>query len=394
MSLKTRHSYQAKLLLAAFHQGLMANSNRNLHKRVTLYEARAAAEILRRRGFEAAPEFRHLVDRLFGDLPVNVSKINHKSKARIAQKAIKDYDGIVDLVGNTIRVKITCNTTEEVRQVQQILWRQQEMAIARHGRPRRNSSNPAEPIITRIKDNFAEPKRHGYRAMNAKIRMPNGVIAEIQVVHSAIEAANAQTHGSYKQLTALERSVGKRPYTEAEAERRTRLINRLARIYDRISTRHGLDDLMTSVARQQMVERRRNFRAGSKREPAALLNSQEKNVLPSGPLAMEPGRKLTRLQASARLMSNETHLDSLSVKIDWLLDLKDQLTADGSKASPDKASLLADEINALAKQWHKLPETARSQMIEGGIAPISGSVREHNRKVPSAMPAGWKHRQP
>ena len=94
-------------------------------------------------------------------------------------------------------------------------------------------------------------------------------------------------------------------------------------------------------------------------------------------------------------MSNETHLDSLSVKIDWLLDLKDQLTADGSKASPDKASLLANEINALAKQWHTLPERARNQMIEGGIAPTSGSVREHNRKVPSAaMPAGWKHRQP
>ncbi|MAX97203.1 MAG: hypothetical protein CL559_15370 [Alphaproteobacteria bacterium] len=359
----------------------MANSNRNLHKRVTLYEARAAAEVLRRRGFEAAPEFRKLVDRLFGDLPVDVSKINHKSKTRIAQKAIKDHDGIVDLVGDAIRVKITCQTTEEVQQVQQILWRQQELAIACYGRPRQDTSKPAEPVITRIKDNFAEPKRHGYRAMNAKIRMPNGVIAEIQVVHSAIEAANAQTHGTYKQLTTLERSVGKRAYTEAEAERRTRLINRLARIYDRISIRSGLDSLMTSVARQQMEERRQNFRAGGKRGPAALLNRQAENILPSGPLAMEPGRKLTRLQASARLMSNESHLDSLSVKIDWLLDLKDQLQTAGPKASPESASQLAEAINELAQKWHQLPEPARTKMIDGGIAPVGG--KSHTRMISS-----------
>ncbi|MEO0394331.1 MAG: hypothetical protein AAF213_14015, partial [Pseudomonadota bacterium] len=299
----------------------MTYQPRNLHKRAAHSgELAARAHQQRQLAIGSGPALSRYTHRLFARFGVEITDVNIKGKRRLSEKAAKDYGGIVDMVGDTVRLKVICDTADQVAKVQHQLWRQKEMQISRHGRGHETNTMPSEPTILGLKDNFADPKIHGYRALNAKIRMPNGVIAEVQVVHRGMEAMSKRTHGGYQQLSDLLREVGGDDFTPEQARQYQKLVTRLNKAYGAVAAEHGLDRLMTMTARAEMMERRHWLKRLVARadvqhaEEVGIAVSEETQTLASLPL----GKERPRLRSDGKTSSQKT----LDARIDWAVSTR------------------------------------------------------------------------
>lgn len=346
----------------------------NQHKRASGARLNELASGRRQQAIEAAPLLAGFADQLFSRFGVEIGEVNIKSVSRISAKAAKDYGGVVDKVGDTVRLKVTCDSAEQIKLVRQAIWRQKELLVSRAGRDIETHEYPPEPVLTTMKDNFAEPKEHGYRALNAKFRMPNGVSAEIQVVHREMEAANNRTHGTYKQLSELVREVGDGAFSAEQARRYQGLVTRISRIYDDIAERHNLDSLTTMVARSLATDRRQRLKMAVAVAEAgdSSVRIRQDHLSFDRPELAQPGWP-----------GNSLSGHNLDRHIDRLIETRMELLDAGPAASPVRAALFSSEVNDLARNWDQLPEAARHRLTEAGLAPIGNrAVRDAGGAVP------------
>ena len=231
------------------------------------------AAAMRQKAIESLDSFQQFADALFKpETPRNHSRHPQniapqspeievgaacvKRKQRIIDKAEGDYGGNIDQVGDTIRLKVTCHSVKALKIARAKLCRQQDLAYARGITPERIGASDT-PMVEKIGDYFADPKNHGYRAINVKVLLPNGLRGEIQIVHSAMEMANDYTHKPYEAMERLSRKVNENggTFTKDQAEQYGRLANQISSTYDNIAAEHGLDSLLSPKGRDKLAKR-------------------------------------------------------------------------------------------------------------------------------------------
>lgn len=367
----------------------MSRRPTNLHKRATdeAHQGALAFE-QRQRAIAAGPDLATYADKMFGRFGVEITPVNIKTNRRLSHKAAKDYGGRFDMVGDTVRLKVICDTAEQVSKVQQQLWRQREMSISRLGRRAEQQEFPAEPVIIGIKDYFAEPKPHGYRALNTKIQMPNGVTAEIQAVHRGMEAMSTRTHGTYKQLSELLREVGDQDFTPQQARRYENLVTRLSTAYEDLAASNGLNKLVNDASKAAISERKqwlkRLVAVADVRyaDQMGFQVSEETRTLAEIATAVDPGQP--RLRNSHRPSPTQR---ALSNRIELAIASQQRWIDDPKSVSKDERDMVVREVSDLAKHWDDMSPALHDRMIEGGIAPAGVARLRRQTKMGDDGPA-------
>ncbi|MEM6901720.1 MAG: hypothetical protein AAF556_00595 [Pseudomonadota bacterium] len=297
--------------------------------------------------------------RLFSGLDVEISPVNLKTRRGLSTKAQKEYGKVMSSVGDAVRLKVTCDDWRDIDQARHRLWRKRELVVARYGKHADSMEYPSEPLLRKISDAFAEPMEHGYRAINTKLRMPNGVIAEIQVVHRAMEKQNQRTHGAYDQLKELLQEVGNKPFTSQQADRYTSLVGRLTRMYDPVAAANGLNRLLSMDAAKKIAQRQDRMQ---RIKLAAQVLQDPSSSQADKDIAQHVARP-----------SNRHGSSPLDRQIDSLLALRDKVDREGYRARPQEVLAVAQGINRFAKQWDRLPDTIKERLVETGLA-LNGGV--------------------
>jgi ppGpp synthetase/RelA/SpoT-type nucleotidyltranferase len=370
-------SQQLVHLYAMGHPTSMSGQATNTKKRAEGYRLSSLVKRQLRLAHSVQDEFEDYTHKVLGGLGVEIGAVNIKTAGRTSQKATKDYGGIVDRVGDVIRLKVTCDTADQIKKVRMALWRQQDLAVARHGRKIDTPEGAPEPVITKINDYFADPKEHGYRCLNVKLRMPNGLQAEIQVVHRGMEAISKQTHGAYKQLSELLREVGDQPFSAKQAKQYQRLVTRLATSYDHVAAEPGLDELTTMTARSNATERRQRLK-----ELVALAEAGETVTPNSRPNPGVSGLSLSSADRASRF----TPVD-LENRIDMLIQVHHDLMAAGQSANNETSTVYAQEIVWLSRNWRDLPEKLQDRLVEEGLGAAGLRHSVQNREPAPQQPA-------
>lgn len=201
--------------------------------------------------------FQTYAHHLFDATGADVGQACIKAKNKIVAKATGEYGGDINSVGDVLRMKVTCDSVEQLEQIRAVLWRQQEIAASDQQQP--NPSKPSTPQIDSVHDYFAEPINHGYRAINVKVKMPDGLKAEIQITHRALEDAYDYTHKPYDAMRRLTHQVDTEQggiFNDDQARRYGKLVTTIAQTYDSVSEEHGLDRLLSPKGQEKVAKRK------------------------------------------------------------------------------------------------------------------------------------------
>jgi hypothetical protein len=109
-----------------------------------------------------------------------------KGEQRAKEKVEGEYDGDWNQLGDVVRGTIAVNSPEEIH-----------AAIA-------EVKAAGLQLAQQPKDRFAKPTKEGYRDLMTIVRLPNGMLAELQFHLKAITAAKAKGHKFYEQNRTLE----------------------------------------------------------------------------------------------------------------------------------------------------------------------------------------------
>jgi hypothetical protein len=114
-----------------------------------------------------------------------------KTESRAIDK-LPDYDGDASQISDLVRGRIVADNPEQLALIKQELTK-----MTADGRL----------SVVKSKDSFIKPSESGYRDMNYKIRLPNGHVAEIQVVDRQMLAAAKLTHDPYEEAQTIKRNA-------------------------------------------------------------------------------------------------------------------------------------------------------------------------------------------
>ena len=117
----------------------------------------------------------------------------NKSQKRATAKVESDYDGDWTKLKDMVRATIAVEKVGDVRKVVDELER------------------AGVKLAARPKDNISNVKPEGYRDLNMLVRLPNGMLAELQVNVKAMVEAKTAAHGDYEACQVLERRNGGGP---------------------------------------------------------------------------------------------------------------------------------------------------------------------------------------
>jgi hypothetical protein len=109
-----------------------------------------------------------------------------KGRERAAEKVMSDYHGDWSRLMDVARCTIAVDTLPELKNVVQKL-KDSGMKLA------------GEP-----KDKFSRPTDAGYRDLNLRVQLPNGIISEVQVHLKGMLVAKAAGHKMYEVMRTLE----------------------------------------------------------------------------------------------------------------------------------------------------------------------------------------------
>lgn len=157
-----------------------------------------------------------------------------KKPERAQAKIDSDYEGKLENIADLVRGRLIVKTPEQVELLRSELQ-------ARH----------QEMSIETFKDNFAEPLSTHFRAINMKIRMPNGHLAEFRIDQRDIVAAGENTHKQYEEIQSIDRrtKLENRPMTDSERLRRIELRSQLRETFDQAAIKGDLDGLLNEKGR-------------------------------------------------------------------------------------------------------------------------------------------------
>jgi hypothetical protein len=275
-----------------------------------------------------------------------------------------------------LRLKIECDSIEQIQLIQdalsdhqkerkkqqEIYWRQCELAVSR-GVERPIPPTPTEPTIKKVGDYFRKPKPHGYRAINLKLLTTSGLVAEIQIVHKAVEAAYDATHPLYKMMDKLASQVAEQSggvFSNDQARQYAMLVNNIAGTYDRIAEQHGLDDLLDSNGKEQVAERRAWMASlGSKLlPPDAVLPPWQRTKNPS-PRNQQLSEQLTQLGFEVIINGDNTTQETATMFAQATVDARKQFTSFPDEEQNAIRSLLTGKCRTALPEVKASPSLAR-----------------------------------
>lgn len=108
-----------------------------------------------------------------------------KSIERSAEKVVNDYDGDISRLGDIVRGSVVVKTADQARAVL--------------------STFQQNATITHLKNRLDQPLESGYRDVNFRVKLSNGMSGEVQIhVSQVLKAKNTIGHRLYERLrTAL-----------------------------------------------------------------------------------------------------------------------------------------------------------------------------------------------
>lgn len=173
---------------------------------------------------------------LFENVELQIADI--KSPKRALEKIVGDYEGDASKIGDLVRGRIVADTPEQIQTIREY--------IAEHS---------DEIGIKEMKDRFAKPSETGFRDINAKIGLTNGVSAEFRVEHRAVMEAAEHTHKPYERAQQIERQIkleGRSMTAEEEIERK-KIRDDVRDIHGEPARAAGLDALLNEEGRAKMA---------------------------------------------------------------------------------------------------------------------------------------------
>ncbi len=139
-----------------------------------------------------------------------------KGLQRAVEKAVNKDTGNATSLRDPVRASIAVDTYEELSTAVVALQKSLE---AKGG------------TIIESENKFANPTSAGYRDLSLNVKMPNGVIGEVQLhLKPILDVKNGVGHKIYEEFRKL--AEKKTPLTEAEAAKVTSLMEESRRIYD------------------------------------------------------------------------------------------------------------------------------------------------------------------
>lgn len=201
-----------------------------------------------RKAIPAVDEYREHMQGVFDDLKQSNPTLfdsaelqigDIKSPKRALEKIVGDYNGDASKIGDLVRGRIVADTPEQIQTIREY--------IAEH-------SN--EIGIEKMKDRFAKPSDTGFRDINAKIGLSDGVSAEFRVEHRDVMEAADHTHKPYERVQEIERKadIEGRPMTADERLERQQILDDVRDIHGEPARTAGLDELLNEEGRARMAQ--------------------------------------------------------------------------------------------------------------------------------------------
>lgn len=113
-----------------------------------------------------------------------------KSPDRAKQKVEADYGGDWSQLRDLVRATITVSTVDDVRAAVEAV------------------QGAGLDLAQKPKDRFTKPKKEGYRDLLTVVRLPGGMLAELQFHLKPITVAKAAAHKDYEAVRSLEAKYG------------------------------------------------------------------------------------------------------------------------------------------------------------------------------------------
>lgn len=177
------------------------------HEEMVKLFPRAAGEVRRllKMGERALPEFERFARRLASatglhttnNMDVAVASSHNsfvigslKSEERSLIKVITDYSGDAGKLQDVVRGSIVVNSLSHAERIMRAL--------------------PKNADVVLVKDHVGKPLETGYRDINLRVRLPGGMISEVQILLKPMERAKRKGgHDLYKQYRNLPESHSK-----------------------------------------------------------------------------------------------------------------------------------------------------------------------------------------
>lgn len=141
-----------------------------------------------------------------------------KGEQRAKQKVESEYDGDYSQLRDMVRATIAVSSMDEIRAA--------VAAVEAAGLTLAQKPN----------DRFANPTPEGYRDLNTVVKLPNGMVAELQYHLKPITAAKAEGHADYEISRTLQAKYGENAPSDAWSDEDHgefhRAVQRQRQIYD------------------------------------------------------------------------------------------------------------------------------------------------------------------
>ncbi|MBI1302171.1 MAG: hypothetical protein GC137_11045 [Alphaproteobacteria bacterium] len=217
ITLKNQHLRQAEVSLSA------------------LYRQAQAAQIMLQQKAEA------ILDCLISRQPeimegVRLEMGGLKKRDRAEGKIKKRYKGDVSQITDLLRCRFIVDTPEQIRALEQALR--------------------DEPTIAAIQNRFERPViDSGYRNISSEIRLPNGHVAEIQIVQSDMLAVDQDLHSRMEKVQIIKRGAkdaGRNPNCPEKREIHTLYLEMRA-ISDGAAQKSRINELLDPDVRDRFA---------------------------------------------------------------------------------------------------------------------------------------------
>ena len=199
-------------------------------------QARESLKTFEDVGQSIISHLKNVDDVLFDSAEFEVGPL--KTKERAQAKIESDYGGDTTQISDLVRGRIVVKNADQIEALRNYI-----------------NANGEELGIEKVKDQFAKPTDTGFRAINLKMRLPNGHVTELRVEHEGMVLAAKKTHDPYAQVQTIERQAEAegRMLTEEEAIERQQLLDKVRDIHREPAQKDDLDSLLNQQGRQQLL---------------------------------------------------------------------------------------------------------------------------------------------
>ena len=213
---------------------------------------------------------------LFENAELQIGDI--KSPKRALEKIVGDYGGDASKIGDLVRGRIVADTPEQIQTIREYI-----------------SEHSDEIGIEKMKDRFAKPSDTGFRDINAKIGLADGVSAEFRVEHRDVMEAADHTHKPYERVQEIERQaeIEGRLMTADERAERQQILDNVRDIHGEPARAAGLDELLNEEGRARMAEHEAERLTPRNITPDASLDAARASAGLNAPDNMRPAASLT-----------------------------------------------------------------------------------------------------